>query len=160
VSASKAVAATGSHDVLDFFIGLGSEVDLQAMFLILFMLIGVRAVRNMVKEGGETNPVEFWHFIASPGPDGKQQWGDINKLALLICMGASTLFVGYSFWAPKNPIDTPLIILFGIWAVFMSGPQYFSRWLRSLASRVVESKFGARVDHDDPEKTHAQVAKP
>ena len=73
-------------------------LDLHALFLIAVLLLFVRAFSKMV---AGNNPVESWHFYASRSPVDGRQYGDPNKLALMIGVVASTLMVAYMFYVHR-----------------------------------------------------------
>jgi len=109
-----------------------ADLDLQALFLIVVVLIAVRAFSRMLSAG---NPVEGWHFYASRGADGNQ-YGDPNKLGIMVGIVASTLFVGYTFWA--HAVDNWYVVaIFALWLVFIAGTEYFAKWFRSFLDRKV-----------------------
>jgi len=107
-----------------------SEIDLQAMFLILVLLVSARAFSRML---ASQNPIEAWHFYASTDKSGKA-WGDPKKFAVMVFVFASTLFVGYTFWS--HPVDNLYVVgLFFGWAIAMLGVDVFSAWARSFVDR-------------------------
>ena len=128
--------------------GLRGAFDTQALVLLLFVLLAVRAFAHTV--GEDSNPVEFWHFYASRAADGSQL-GDPKKLAVMVGIFASTLFVGYTFWA--HPIDSfwPVAV-FAIWLIFISGIDVFSAWARSFVDR----RFGSNPSTETPKSTKPQ----
>lgn len=129
--------------MIDF---LGS-LDLQAMFLILAALIAVRAFSRVLSSD---NPIEAWHFYASTDRTGKH-WGDPKKFAVMVFVFASTLFVGYTFWA--HPVDNLYVVgIFFGWAIAMLGIDVFSAWARSFVDR----RFG----HQESDKPAAPETKP
>ncbi|SRR6266545_2928515 len=123
---------------------MGSFLDAQALFLILVLLLAVRTLGRVL---ASSNPVESWHFIASRDKDGRQ-WGDPKKLAAMVFIFASTLFVGYTFWA--HPVDNLYIVgLFFGWAIAMLGIDVFSAWARSFVDR----RFGQASEPPKPAAT-------
>ena len=110
------------------------NIDPHALVFILAVLMALRA---FVKAISSNNPIDFWHFYSSRGPDG-QQWGDPNKLGIMVGIFASTFIVGYAFYT--NKVDNWFIItLFAIWLAFIAGSESFAKWLRSFLDRKVNS---------------------
>lgn len=110
-------------------------LDVQGMFLILAALLFARALTRILSSD---NPVEAWHFIASRGPVTQEnptgQYGDPKKLAVIVFIFASTLFVGYMLWA--HPVDNFWIVcMFFGWSTAMLGIDVFPAWARSFADR-------------------------
>ena|SRR5258708_6636894 len=116
---------------MDYIQDLARHIDVQALILILFGLLGLRAMGNTFRS--PDNNVEAWQFVSSKGTDGKE-YGDPEKLAKLVAIFASTLMVMYVFWSEKE-LTWPLIALFTIWLIFLSGINVFSAWARSFVDR-------------------------
>jgi hypothetical protein len=115
--------------------------DLQAMMLILILLVAARAFMRILSG---SNPIEAWHFVASSDKDGKQ-WGDPKKLAVMVFIFASTVFVGYTFWA--HPVDNLYVVaVFFGWAIAMLGIDVFAGWARSFVDR----RFGSAGANGKP----------
>lgn len=137
--------------------GMGREIDVsdfldpQALFLILVLLLGVRAFQRIVggkQSDGQPNPIEFWHFFASRGGD--THYGDPNKLGIMVGIVASTLFVGYAFWA--HEIDNWYVVtVFALWLVFIAGTEYFAKWFRAFLDRRFGQQ-GAAAPNGSQEK--------
>jgi len=126
-------------------IEIAASIDLQAIFFLAVFLIGGLAIWRVVRAD---NPVESWHFIASGDSTGKQ-WGDPKKLAVIVFIFASTVFVGYTFWA--HPVDNLYIVaLFFGWATAMLGIDVFSAWARSFVDRRFGQGEQPKLPGDKP----------
>lgn len=112
-------------------------LDPQALFLILMLLLAARSFTKTV--GSDDNPIEFWHFYATK-VNGKD-WGDPNKLGVMVGIFASTLMVGYMFWA-ANEYNWYLVAIFFIWLTFIAGVEYFSKLARAVAAKLADKKLG------------------
>lgn len=115
------------------FIYAGSSSN--AVFFVLVMVISAIYLHRSIKG---SNPIEFWHFYSTRTSDGKQ-WGDPNKLGVLVGIFASTFIVGWVFY--KYPPDNwYMIILFGMWLTFVAGVEFFAKWFRSFLDAKVKSQ--------------------
>ena len=113
-------------------------IDLQALILLLILLVSVRAFGRIISD--PDNDVQLSDFYSSRGADGKEH-GDPDKLAKLVGVFASTLFVGYTFWAHAIDSFWPVAV-FCIWLIFISGVSVFSAWARALAGHVMSTRYG------------------
>lgn len=94
------------------------------------LILGLIAVWGFVRVVNDpANPIEYWHFFASRGPDGGQ-YGDINKLGLLIGIASATwVFVWYGY---KLKLEWPMAI---VYLTFIAGVDTYAKWLRSIVGR-------------------------
>lgn len=106
-----------------------------AVFFIVVMVVSALYLHHSIK--GD-NPIEFWHFYSTKTPDG-HQWGDPNKLGVLVGIFASTFIVGWVFYNYK-PDNWYMIILFGMWLTFVAGVEFFAKWFRSFLDAKVKSQ--------------------
>jgi uncharacterized protein YacL len=125
---------------------LREVLDVQAMFLILVFLMAVRGFRNAVTKGN----IELWHFYATRTKDGVN-WGDVNKLGIMVGIFASTLMVGYMFWSHrKTPYNWEMVAVFGLWLTAVFGAEMYSKWARQVAASFVSKKAGAETQEAKP----------
>lgn len=106
-------------------------LDFQALTLLLILLFAVRAFSRVVND--PSNDIKASDFYSSRGRDGLEH-GDPGKLAKLVGVFASTLMVGYTFWAHAVDSFWPVAV-FAIWLIFISGIDVFSAWARSFVDR-------------------------
>jgi len=135
---------------------IGELLDVQALLLLLILLVAVRAFSRMVND--PSNNVQASDFYSSKGRDGLEH-GDPGKLAKLVGVFASTLMVGYTFWAHEVDNFWPVAV-FAIWLIFISGIDVFSAWARSFVDR----RYGTATPPEVPalptrEVTHATIDK-
>lgn len=120
---------------MDTILELIHKIDPPAVFFILTALLGLWYVHRSLREN---NPIELWHFYSSKGPDGKQ-YGDTNKLGILIGMSSSTVYVGWMFY--KNEIyNWYAVTIFALWLVFIAGCEYFAKWFRHFLDAKVKEQ--------------------
>jgi len=125
-------------------------LDAQALFLIVVLLLGIRGFSRTV--GGE-NPIEFWHFFSTKVREGDKwkDWGDPNKLGIMVGIFASTLIVGYAFWAAES-YSWYIVVIFFIWLTFIAGVEYFSKLARSVAAKIAEKRLGIEGGKEAPKE--------
>ncbi len=126
---------------------LADLLDPQA--IVLLAILGLAGWRFAKMIAGE-NPIEAWHFYSSPDRQGKQ-WGDPKKLAVMVFIFASTVFVGYTFWA--HPVDNIWVVaVFFGWAIAMLGIDAFASWARSFVDRRFGQAGGLAKPSGGPSK--------
>jgi uncharacterized membrane protein len=118
-----------------FFIALGEHLDAQALFLILVMLLVMRAFGRVVSD--PENSVRLHQFFSSPDALGVEK-GDANKFGIMVGIVGSTLMIGYMFWSHKAVEYTwVMVALFALWLAAIFGATSFAKWIRTfLESRV------------------------
>jgi len=79
------------------------------------------------------NEIEYWHFIASKGSDGKN-YGDIDKLGKLVALVVASLAVSWHSYALK--LDA---LVLGTYLTYAGAIGAWSAYLRAK-SRPDESK--------------------
>ena len=131
--ANIAEVGADTHELLHDLFGW---IDPGAVVLILLLIFVALAFRSAIKSkrpDGTENPIEFWHFYSSRSPDGRQ-FGDPDKLGVMVLIVTSSFYVGYMFWEGK--IDNwHKVIVFAIWMLFMSAAGSFAKWARTFVSR-------------------------
>lgn len=145
-------------DAFKVLVAVARTLEPSALLLIVAILFGIRAFTRSVNDG----QVEFWHFYSSHSTNLKGEivnWGDTEKLGILIGIFASTLFMGFVLYFQK--VDNwYVVIMFAIWLLFISGSSAFSKWGRAFLDRWLKSKAPVSVPAAPPITVTATASVP
>jgi len=124
-------------EVLKLTRALVENIDPQVF---MFLLAGALLMQALVKLSRQKkeDQIEWANLLTSKGQDNRE-YPDIEKIAKLTWVVASTFFVGYTLWSVEQWSWYPVVV-FTIWSVAMLGVNLFSAWARAVVAKWVEKR--------------------
>lgn len=123
-------------DFLTLLSDIGLALLSREVLGVFLLFLGMWGIIRVVNDAD--NDIAWWHFFATRSKDGKT-YGDITKIGILVGIVAST-FIVVSL-GEKDELDWTV---FGIWLVFISGSESFSKWVKTF----IETKYNVKLGKD------------
>jgi amino acid transporter len=108
--------------LLEFVTSIGAIITSQAAVMIFVCLFAFILLWKVIDSD---NPLEWWHFISSRGPDGKE-YADIDKLGKVVGIIISS--VAMLIITHQGKMDA---VILGVYLAFVGGVAGYSAYLRS-----------------------------